>query len=314
MSRKLTDDEEFIKLFREGGAPGVVKVTKQSTRSVLTRRRNLEAQYGIIIKSPNDGLQDNAPPRKARVPVEVLDGVVMVGSDAHYWQDVSTAHAAFVALAKKLKPEVVVLNGDILDGATISRHPPINWESTPSLIEEVGYCQERLSEIVKASPSARHLWTAGNHDLRFEARLASVASEFKGLPGVHLKDHFPQWQPCMSVWINDDVVVKHRFNGGLHARHNNTLKAGKTMVTGHTHQQGCTPFTDYNGTRYGIEAGTMAEPFGAQFEYAEDGPRNWVSGFVVLTFVDGNMMLPEFVRVVDVGLYEFRGKRWEVKI
>ena len=307
-------EAEFIRLFEIVGASGLAKDLGVSAQSVFRRRRRIEERLGMLIKSPQDKLQEQGPGSGVRKKVEVENGIAIIGSDAHYWQDVSTAHAAFVVLCKKLKPSLVVVNGDMLDGASISRHPPINWEGVPSLKEEIDYCQARLGEIVKASPSAQHFWPVGNHDLRFEASLAKAAPQFKDIPGVHLKDHFPQWQPCMSLWVNDDVVIKHRYKGGLHARHNNTLASGRTMVTGHTHQQGCTPWTDYNGTRYGIESGTMAEPFGVQFEYTEDGPRNWVSGFVVLTFVDYQLMLPEFVRVVDVGVYEFRGKRHEVSL
>ncbi len=53
----------------------------------------------------------------------LTDGVILVASDCHYWPGVVTvAHQAFCALAKKLKPAMVILNGDILDGARISRH------------------------------------------------------------------------------------------------------------------------------------------------------------------------------------------------
>ena len=152
------------------------------------------------------------------------------------------------------------------------------------------------------------IWTLGNHDARFETRLATVASEYKGLNGIHLSDHFPIWEKGWSAWINDSVVCKHRWKGGVHATHNNTVGSGKTMITGHLHSQKVTPYTDYNGTRYGIDTGCVADVDHKAFlDYTEDGPKNWVSGFAVLKFRDGRMMYPELVSVWDAKSVQFRG-------
>ena len=104
----------------------------------------------------------------------------------------------------------------------------------------------------------------------------------------------------------------HRWKGGVHATHNNTAGSGKSMVTGHLHSLKVTPYSDYNGTRYGVDTGTMAHPWGPQFQYAMDTPRNWRSGFAALTFVDGRLMWPEVFHVIDEGMIEFRGKIYEV--
>ena len=105
------------------------------------------------------------------------------------------------------------------------------------------------------------------------------------------------------------MVIKHRYKGGIHATHNNTLWAGKTVVTGHLHSLKVTPFSDYNGIRWGVDTGTLADPYGPQFEnYTEQNPANWRSGFVVLTFKDGTLLDPEIVRVVGERKVSFRGE------
>jgi hypothetical protein len=109
------------------------------------------------------------------------------------------------------------------------------------------------------------------------------------------------------------VVVKHRWKGGIHATHGNTSMSGKTMVTGHLHSLKVTPYSDYNGTRYGVDTGTLAEPDGPQFiNYLEDGPTNWRSGFAILTFHEGKLLWPELVHKWDEGKIEFRGKVYDV--
>jgi hypothetical protein len=61
--------------------------------------------------------------------------------------------------------------------------------------------------------------------------------------------------------------------------------------------------------RYGIDTGTLAEPYGPQFEdYTEQGPLNWRSGFAVLSFVDGKLLLPELVTTHSPDSIEFRGR------
>ncbi len=202
------------------------------------------------------------------------------------------------------------MNGDVFDGARASRHAPIAWEKKPTIVEELDTVKLRTAEIIEASPKADHFWPAGNHDLRFETRLATQVPEYASIQGFHLKDHFPEWRPCWGIHINDNTVIKHRWKGGLHAIYQNTLQSGVTLVTGHLHSLAVRPYTDYTGTRYGVDTGTLADPWGPQFtDYTEDGPKNWRSGFAVLTFHDGKLMPPEVVEVIDEGVVWFRGER-----
>jgi hypothetical protein len=254
--------------------------------------------------------------------IDVKDGQVFVGSDAHYWATTpSTAHAAFVHLAKELKPEVFIMNGDMLDGASISRFPSIGWEQKPTLIQEIECVRDRLDEIVKARPGGKRFWTLGNHDSRFETAIANKLPEFANVHGVHLKDHFPEWTPAWSIMINAEqrqpCMVKHRIKGGVHAPRNNVLAAGTHVVTGHLHSQRVHGHTNYVGTWYGVDAGTMLEPaFGAGdtwgpqvVHYLENNPVDWRAGFVVLTFENYHLMPPSLVSVIEPGVVWFEGRR-----
>ena len=115
--------------------------------------------------------------------------------------------------------------------------------------------------------------------------------------------------PCWSCWPTEDVVVKHRMKGGIHATHNNTVSSGKSIVTGHLHSLKVTPYSDYNGERFGIDTGTLADANGPQFvDYLEDNPTNWRSGFAVLTFHNGRLLWPELVHALAPGAIQFRGQ------
>lgn len=319
MTAARCSDADFIALFERLGAAETARRLKLNERKVFERRVNLEKKIGRQIKSPNiaKGVTRLAEEHPGRLQFDIADGIVLAASDPHYWPGkASTAHRAFVRFCKELKPKIVIMNGDVLDGAGISRHAPIGWEHRPSLIQEIESCQERLGEIVEACSGRKTLfvWPLGNHDARFETRLATVAPEYAKIKGVHLSDHFgAEWQPCWSAFINDNVVVKHRFKSGIHAPHNNTMWAGRTMVTGHLHSLKVQALSDYNGTRWGVDTGTMADPYGEQFaDYTEDSPRSWRSGFAVLTFYHGELLWPEVVHAVRPGIVDFRGQLLEV--
>lgn len=310
MGRAKVPDKEFIELIETVGPQEAARRLKQDYGTLGARRRRIKERTGRQITPPPHPYNTrHAIEHPGRLHLDMDDGVILVGSDHHYWPgEPSTAHRAFVMFCKQMKPSVVVCNGDAFDGSTISRHSPIGWEKRPSVIEELEACKERLGEIEAATFKARKIWNLGNHDARFETRLATVAPEYAKVNGFHLKDHFPLWESAWSLFVNDNVVIKHRFKNGIHATHNNAMWSGKTTVTGHLHSLKVTPLTDYNGTRFGVNTGTMTEPGGPQFEYLEDNPVNWRLGFVVLTFHKGRLLWPEVVHVIEPGLVEFRGQ------
>lgn len=319
MAHAKCSEKDFVELFEANGAAITARKLGVAVRDVYKRRARLETKLKRQITGPTPTQpgavrtrQDIAHPQ--RLLFEIDNGTVIVGSDAHYWPHIkTTAHRAMVHFVKKFQPGIVVMNGDALDGASISRFPRIGWEEVPTLEEEIQVTRDRLLELEEAAPNAIRVWSLGNHDGRFETRLATVAPEFAKVHGFSLRDHFPDWQPCWSAWINSEVVIKHRFKGGVHATHQNTVNAGKTMVTGHLHSLKVTPFNDYNGCRWGVDTGTLADVFGPQFmNYREDNISNWRSGFAVLTFKERRLMWPEVVHVVDENRVEFRGEFVEV--
>lgn len=316
MPAPRVSDAEFIELWKtHKSAQAVARAVNLAVEEVYKRRRRIEARHNIKLKSE---VRPEVAERykhlsqtehNPRISVDITDGVIMVFSDAHFWPGVRTpAFRAFCMIAQKLKPKIIINNGDAFDGASISRFPRIGWDSKPSILDELTACKDHLGEMQEAAPKAKLLWCLGNHDQRFENRLSANVPEFQGIGGFRLNDHFPDWKTGWSVWINNDVVVKHRFRSGVHATRNNTVASGKSIVTGHLHSLKVTPLDDYNGTRWGIDAGTLADPSGPQFrDYLEDNPTDWRSGFIVLTFRNGQMLWPEVARVVGNQI-DFRGE------
>ena len=312
-----TTDDEFIALWNKfTSVQALANHLQINVRNIQIRRKRIESKRGIKLVATAKNSPDAKifyPANGVRATTEIDSGVVLVASDCHYWPDViSTAHRAFVKLVKELKPKIVVINGDAFDGASISRHPAGGtWQALPSVKQELEACQNRLEEIQKAAGAAQLHFCWGNHDLRFNARLQQqVGDTFKGVMGMNLQEHFPLWRFSMSLMINDSVQIKHRLYNGIHAAYNATLKSGVSTVNGHLHSLKVTPYTDLTGTRYGVDTGSLADVWGEQFIYTEDGTRNHRSGFAVLTFYEGKLMPPELCEVIseEEGLVYFRGQ------
>jgi hypothetical protein len=310
VNRKV-EDEEFIKLWYQlKSAQKLSEQTGLDVRNVHVRRRSIENKYKIRLVAANNRMPEFVVrDHRSRMDVDLDNAVIFVASDAHYWPDeISTAHIAFVKLVKKYKPDIIVMNGDAFDGASISRYPKAGFDTfkMPTVKEELEAVSDRLGEIEKVAGNAKLVFTLGNHDMRFEAKLVNQAPEFQGVPGFSLKEHFPRWLFCMSMFVNKNLMVKHRFANGLHATYNNAMKSGVSFATGHLHRLQATIVSDYNGTRWGIDTGTLCQTDGDQMSYAEDNPSNHCSGFAVLTIVNGRLIQPEFCAVLD-GVAYFRG-------
>ena len=319
MSGSKISDKQFIELYQNSDSIDyLAKTLGMNERSVRRRRRRMEQKYKIALNTLTHTLQfqhlQTAHRHVPRLNLGVENGTVLVFSDAHFYPGIhTTAFKGLLWAIETLNPVAVIANGDVFDGATISRHPRIGWDSKPSVIEELKACEIAMGEIEETAKKVRHnvqlIWPLGNHDARFENFLAAHAPQYEHVKGFSLKDHFPAWTPCWSCWLNEDTVVKHRFKGGIHATHNNTLWSGKNIVTGHLHSLKVSPITDYNGVRYGVDSGTLAEIDGPQFrDYLEENPTNWRSGFVVLTFHNGKLLMPELAMKFNDQAIEFRGQ------
>ena len=323
MVARLITDDEFINVWNKHlSATAVAQATGLSLRRVFQKRKEIQDRGGPILASININKGVLHTPevaiaiqsaRRDTNRIEITDGVILVGSDAHYSPGhTPVAHKALCNLAADLGPQVkaVVLNGDILDGGSISRHPRIRWRKAPTVKQELEAIIDRTTEIEKAvAPGTKLLRTYGNHCARFESRLSAQVPEYEGIGGFLLKDHLPHWMDSDRIDVNDDMVIIHDWHAGVHSGWNDVLKGGCHTVTGHTHELGTKAHRGFKETHYGIKTGMLADEFQEEFDYRLGKPgMNWQSGFAVLTWVDGMLLHPEFCAVRDNGKAYFRGR------
>ena len=314
MNKRIISNEEFIELWRvHQSAAKIAKLTGISERNVHHRRRDIEAKHDTVLVAASN--KNSVAQAYGHINLGMENGTVIVFSDAHFQLSRrTTAFKALLWLIGELKPKVVINNGDAFDGAQASRHPANGWDVTPTIIQELNACKMFLGEIQEAAGDAKLIWTLGNHDARFSTRLATVAPEFQGVEGFRLEDHFPDWQHVVSCMVNDKLMVKHRWRSGVHATHNNAVGSGVSFCNGHLHSAKVTPWTDYTGTRYGVDCGTLAEAWGDQFAYGENSPKNHRSAFAVLNIVGGHLLMPELCMVSALAddCVEWRGELIDV--
>lgn len=315
MPSYFLSDKEFIAEWKKIGSPQkFATIHKMDVRSVYNRRRSIESRLQIELPTFND---DRVSVEKkiaqteghTRRGMDIEKGRVIVFSDAHFWPDITTtAYKALLEVIKEFKPTAIVCNGDAFDGAGISRHPRMDFDKLPSVKEELEACQHYMGGIEAVAKGAKLFWPLGNHDQRFTANIVNFLPAYEGVPGTSLREYFPLWQPCWSFWINEDTCIKHRWKGGWTGGRSNSLNSGVNMITGHTHALNVIGVTDYNGTRWGVQTGTLADPHGQQFNYTEDAPKDWMSGFIMLTFDRSKLLQPEMIRVWGEDEVEFRGE------
>jgi len=306
MPAKKLPDEVLIETMRMYEAAGFS--IKGGARLSSLPRQTFEGRFNRAKERFPDGVPEE---KKTKVTwtyerMKVVDepsSIWIVGSDLHVWTDEPTPiFKAFCKLARKLKVTGIVMNGDVIDGARISRHGSMVGSQRPRIDKEIETAQQWFRKL----PFTKYrFWTLGNHDLRLDNYLANQASELEEYAG-RLHTRFPEWEFAYAFDVNG-TEIRHRFRSGIHAGWNNALHSGVNVVTGHTHQLQLTAMRDRRGTRWGVETGTMADPKGPQFEYAEGQPSRAQMGFVVLTFdEEGEMLPPELCEMVR-GRPVFRG-------
>lgn len=96
---------------------------------------------------------------------------------------------AFLSAVRNLKPDAVLFNGDILEGAEISRHPQIpGW--TESLQSELDFAREMVRQVREDAGHRGDLfWTGGNHDVdRLAMYLTQTARALVSLRSLRIDE------------------------------------------------------------------------------------------------------------------------------
>lgn len=196
---------------------------------------------------------------------------------------------------KKQKPEIVILNGDIIDCFAISDFNR-SFGGPDSLMEEwaVAY-REVILPIREAVPNAEIIWVEGNHEDRYTNRLysklqrADLGEIYGMLPSLEeffkLKKHGIKYIKSKRGNGKYDLIPKvltvmHGSLTGVNALRNTLKKHGNSVVISHTHKSGSEYIRLWNGEEIvGFCTGCLCE---VEPEYSDtsDWTQSWISGWI----------------------------------
>ena len=209
-------------------------------------------------------------PTAARVPGDYA--TCLVGSDLHFPHQHDGAFEVFLGLADLIKPDEIVLDGDVFDFAQIGRYIRDPNSYIP-LQTDIDQCREKvLARIQSTSPDSVKRFLVGNHEEgRWENYVFSRAPELASLRCLTMEAVLGLtemgwiWQPY-EYWVTDSLII---FHGD---RHTNALGGGSAMsarkemldvgcsgVTGHTHHAGVFFRQDRTGYRVWYEIGGLMD-------------------------------------------------------
>ena len=188
------------------------------------------------------------PPSAAEpwLPVE-LDAPcrVLSLSDIHIPYHHQQALEAAVEWGRKFKPDVLLLNGDIIDFHRISR-----WEQRPEKRDtkfEIDQCKELLRWLRHKFPKARFIFKLGNHDERLDKYVYLKAPELWNLEAIQLHNilDFEKYsiervdsQPILAGFL--PILHGHEtgktMTSPVNAARGLYLRVRHTALQGHLHQ------------------------------------------------------------------------------
>lgn len=143
--------------------------------------------------------------------LKLENGTILVASDVHFPYEDKAAVTAFIREVGTKKPDVVVLNGDLLDFYKLSKFSKDPSGKNPE--EEIEMCKTFLKCLRReAGKECKIYYTIGNHEARLRKYILDNAPMVAGLmENVFslLKLEEPDVVGCASLLVNDAFMFKH---------------------------------------------------------------------------------------------------------
>lgn len=229
-------------------ATGVVKYVR-GLNGVRSRKSSSKCADPQLIRPP--GWLDDMGWQKPEMPETLAErrkdfvlskGRVMLLSDIHIPYHDKAALELAVAHGRKLKPDVVYLNGDVADFYAVSDH---DKDPSRSFKHELDMVRQFLFWLRGQFPQARIIYKTGNHEYRMERYLRKNAPVLLGMTEFHLPkllrfehmgiEHVESLQVCRMGKL--PVLHGHELakGGGVNPARWLWLKLDETAFCGHFH-------------------------------------------------------------------------------
>lgn len=186
---------------------------------------------------------------------------VLIIGDIHYPLHDSKAVQAAYDFGKCLKPDVLVVGGDLVDFAAISRflHNP---REVPSLQREMDGGRALLSLF--SGLAKERIFVGGNHEERLEKFLLRNAPQLLELRCLDLREALGMkawtYVPYPAFWKCGRLIVHHgvSYNGTTNAK-NLAKFDGHSVAQGHSHRLSQTFHRSLHGQVSAVEWGCLCD-------------------------------------------------------
>jgi UDP-2,3-diacylglucosamine pyrophosphatase LpxH len=158
------------------------------------------------------------------------------------------AIALVIEYIKRFKPDILVLNGDIVDFYSASQFKKVG-RGPQRLADEIAITKaEVLDPIMKVLPAGcKIVWTAGNHEHRLKASIAINAKFLEEFPGATIQEAFEMKERGIQYMdsesgngvynVTPHLVAMHGIYTTVYAARKYCEAVGKSVIYGHTHKE-----------------------------------------------------------------------------
>lgn len=220
-------------------------------------------------KDRDDALSEYNALREAKYPVKrdhkpkprtKTDIVRLIANDVHGSMMDRAAVEAFLGDVRRLQPDEIVLNGDIVEcGGFLAKHHTANYiaQTTYTYQDDIAHGNWFLDQLQDSAPNAQIHFIEGNHEDRLERWVIDetlsnsrdgeflrqlTAPEFllklkeRGIAYYRRSEtHVPGLPPG---WIKfGKIFFVHELSGGKHAASDSVSRTAGNVVFAHTHRE-----------------------------------------------------------------------------
>jgi len=301
------ENEILMRTYHEGLKPEAVAPVLGRTKSAI---------YKQLSKLRGRGLLSSPVEAEGIFSGESVTKKLFVYGDLHIpYQDDQAVDIMFELLAI-YQPDIVVVNGDLLDCDEISVFAKVDPEH-PSLTEELGAGEDHLRRLRKIVSKARIIFIEGNHERRLPTYISVRAPALLPVSTLridsllNLAELDIEFVPSKTKGICIDlgkILVGHWHRYSKHSAYTAKMlveELGKSLIQGHTHRLGAYYKTNADHEIVGFEGGCLCtlDPRWIQFP-------NWQQGFCTITMIDQCFQVQQIPIVrSEEGLFAIFGDR-----
>lgn len=247
----MTRDEALYAMLRDGMSYQEIAdetgLSLSGVRGMISRARTRAAQAPRVTSAYADTAHDDAPrwdAAKRRLETLGRPARVVLLSDIHLPDQDDRALSLALQITRHVAPDCVVLNGDTLDMAAISRWGESRHAGKRDVLTEINTLYRRLIDAIeRAAPDAVSVFVGGNHDDDRMDRIADDYWQFADTIEARYAEIIRAGGRVIWSGYRKEIVI-----GGLYIQHgtraNETtaklalrdLGWGLTHIQGHTHR------------------------------------------------------------------------------